>query len=421
MDIKSEKKEKSQVRLEISLSEEEFAKYIEQAILELGKNLELKGFRKGKAPRDILEKALGKERILMEAGDMAVKGSYKEAVEKENLEPIHVPEVKIIKIGMEGGMSYEAVFTVVPEISLGDYKRIVSSVKKEKAEVGEKEVEGAIKWAQRSRAKFSAKLGPAQMGDFVEIEYWSPDAHEIGPDHKKKDAFILGEGHFFDGFEGALLGMNPGEEKKEMELDIPQDHAFKKIAGKKIKFNIKLNSVQKVEYPPLDDSFAKNLGNFENMKALEKSVKEGMISEKEYQSSRKARQEAVEKVTDSAKIDIPAILVEKETQRMFEDFKNSVPERLNMAFEDYLKNVNKTEEELKKMIAPEAEKKVKSYLVLREIGKKENVEASEEEIKEELKAHAGHDHGIDLDDLKEYAKEVIKTEKVYKIIENLIQ
>ncbi|MDP2909990.1 MAG: trigger factor, partial [bacterium] len=273
MDIKIEKQEKSQIKLEIKLSKEEFAGFYEQALSDIGKEVEIKGFRKGKAPKDIVEKTVGRERILVDAGDLAVHESYRKAVKEKNLEAISMPEVKIKKIGFEDNLIYEVVFSVMPEVELGDYKKISSSVKRENTEVAERDIEGALKWVQRSRAKYSAKLTPAQTGDFVEIEYWSPDVHEIGEDHKKKDAFILGEGHFFDGFEGIISGMKPGEEKKEIELEIPKEHSFKKVAGKKVKFSIKLESVQKVEFPELTDEFAKTLGNFENIEGLKKSIK----------------------------------------------------------------------------------------------------------------------------------------------------
>ncbi len=420
MEIKIDK-QKSQVKLEIELTQEEFAKFIDSAISDFGKDLEIKGFRKGKAPKDIVEKAIGKERLLVEAGNLAVQNSFRKAVEQNNLEVISQPEVKINKIGYEGAMSFEASFPIVPEIELADYKKIASLVKKEKVEVGEKDIEGALKWIQRSRAKLSAKAGIAEKGDFVEIEYWSPEVHEISLEHKKKDAFILGEGHFFQGFEDIIPGMRSGEEKKEVELEIPKDHSFKKVAGKKIKFNLILVSIQKVEYPELNDEFAKSLGKFENLAGLRKNIVDGMSSEKEYEASRKARNEAVEKISEATRIDIPQVLLDREAQRMYEDFKHDASHRLSTSFEEYLKGMGKTEEDLKKMIAPEAEKKVKSYLILREIGRKENVSASNKEVDEEVKKSTEKHPGVDLEDLKEYTKEVIKTEKVFQILENLIK
>lgn len=332
MDIKVEKLEKSQIKLNINLSKEEFEDFYNKAFSQLNEKTEIKGFRKGKAPKEILEKTLGKERILVEAGDLAVQESLKMAVEKNDFEVISQPEVKINKIGLGEPMSFEALFTVLPEIKLPDYKKIASSIKKEKVEVSEKEIDGALKWVQRSRAKLSAKTGAAEIGDFVEIEYFSPDVHEISEEHKKKDAFILGEGHFFSGFEDVIKGMKSGEEKKNFELEIPKDHSFKKVAGKKIKFNLKLNSAQKVEFPEINDEFAKGLGKFENLEALKKNIKEGIISEKEYGALAKAREEAIGKIIEKTEVQIPKVLLEREPN----------------------------------------EKKIKFYLVLREIAKKEN-------------------------------------------------
>jgi trigger factor len=404
MKTKIEKLKKSQVKIEVELSCEEFKGFIEKALSQLNEDLELKGFRKGKAPKDVVEKMVGKERVIVEAGDLAVQESYKKAVLENNLEPISSPKVEIKKIGPEDPLIFEAVFPVMPEVKLPDYKKIASKTKKQEVAVEEREIEDSLKWIQKSRAKFTVKLGIAEKGDFVEVNYWPGDI---------KDAFILGEGHFHTGFEEAIYGMKPGEEKKDIE-----------VKDQKEKFSIKLNSLQKMEYPELNDEFARSLGKIDNLEMLKNNIKEGLMLEKEKNERERARNEITQKIAESANMEIPEILIEREQEHNFEHFKEDVQKRLGISFEDYLKKIGKKEEEIKKMLLPEVEKKIRNFLVLREIGKKENISVTDKEVEEEasktLKYYPDADK-IDLNEMKSYTKEVIITEKIFQLLEDLVK
>lgn len=430
MQIKTEKLPKSKIKMEIELSKEKFDSFLDKAASKISEKMEIKGFRKGSVPRRIVEEKTGKESVLVEAGDLAVQDSYKKAVletmSKENAEPISQPEIKIKKIAEGNSLVFEAIVQVLPEVELPDYKKIASNCERKEVSIEEKELQGTLEWIRRKRAKFSAKLGPAEKGDFVEIEYWSPDLPEISQQNKKKDAFILGEGHFVPGFEDLLLGMKAGEEKNNVVLEIPQDHSFKKIAGKKTSFNIKLGNAQKVEFPELNDEFAKSVGDFDNLESLKNNIREGIKKEKETGENQRIRNEILTKIAEQAKMEIPEILIKRETEQMLENFKKDVPSRLNISFEEYIKKVGKTEEQIKEMLAEQAEKKVKSFLVLREIGKKENVEVSEEEVKKEAdKILSQYSDPSQVkttpEQLRDYSREVIKTEKIFALLESLTQ
>ena len=214
----------SEVELKIELSVEEFKQFIERAALNLGKNLELKGFRKGKVPKEIIEKEIGSEKILIEAADLAVRENYIKAIIENKIEAVSQPKIEIQKLPRPtsplaqlkaGGVQddsfvFLAKTAVLPEIKLPDYKKIASNVERKKIIVEENEVKEALKWFQRSRAKLTLKNQPAQKGDFVEIEYWLPETLELTTQKGQKDAFILGEGHFIPGFEEKLIGMKAG-------------------------------------------------------------------------------------------------------------------------------------------------------------------------------------------------------------------
>ncbi len=425
MEVQIKDLEKSQKQIEVQITKEEFDVFIDKAYKKAGANMEIKGFRKGNVPRNIIEEHIGKEGILVEAGDIAVQETYRKAVLENKLEPITPPEVRIKKIAIGSSLIYEANFSVLPKIDLPDYKKMAKKIKREKVKVNDQEVEGTLKWIQRSRAKFTAKTEPAQKGDFVEIEYSSPDIPEISKESMKKDAFILGEGHFIPGFEDILVGMKAPEEKKNIKINIPKDHSFKKIAGREVSFDIKLNSVQNVEFPEITDEFAKNVGSFENLEGLKKNIKQGILQEKETAEKQKTRNEFLKKIADNSKLYVPDVLVEREAEQMIDKFKQDVSSRLNISFEEYLKKMNKTEQDIKKMFLPQTKDKVRRFLVLKEIGKKENVDVSEQEVKEEMDKISKHcadqkEVGVDPSQLKDYTREVIRTEKIFRLLENLI-
>jgi len=423
MVTKIKKLPKSQVEILFEISAEEFQKFVEKAIFELGKDLEIEGFRKGKIPKEILEKEIPREKIFNKAAEMAVRENYFRTISDTRIdgypiEPISKPEIEILP--SKEGLIFRVTFSVLPEIILPDYKKIASEIKRREIFVEEKEIDEALNWIQKSRAKFIFENRPAQKGDFVEIEYQSP---QIENNLKRKDNFILGKGHFVSGFEENLEGMVPGQEK-EFSLKFPDDYFQKELAGNLVGFKVKMNSVQKMELPEINDEFAKNLGKFENLIGLKESIREGIKMEKENQESQRIRGEILERVITEAKSEIPEILIEAEKKRMLEDLKNFVLENLKIKFEDYSVKIQKTEKELLDSFSNEAEKKVKYALILREISKREKIKVSEEEIKfainEFLKNYPiEKTKDLDLDQLKDYYEEVIRNEKTLQMLEGL--
>lgn len=308
------------------------------------------------------------------------------------------------------------------EIKLADYKKIASQVKKRKIVILDGEVEEALNWLQKSRAKFSLKDSPGQKGDWIEIEYWSPQIEE---GLRRKDSFLLGQGQLIPGFEENLEGMRIGQEKK-FQLTFPANHYRKDLVGKKVDFQVKINSVQKVEFPEINDQFAQNLGNFQNLEALKKSLKEGINLEKEGMESKRVREAILEKIGQSSEIELPEDLVEREKNQMVENLKQNISQNLQISFEDYLKKINKTEKEILDYFLAEAKKRVKNFLILKEIGKREGIEVSEEEIKEEINKILKNypsvekaEKGLDLEKLKMYIKDRIRNEKTLQFLEGL--
>ena len=429
MNYSVKKLEKSQIEVGFELSVEEFEEYIQKALLHLKEHVKIDGFRKGNVPKEMVEKEVGQENLLMEAGDLAVKKSYAKFVTENKLEPIGEPEVQIVKIAKGNPLLFKVKVSVLPDIELPNYKKIASQVKSSNILVDQKEIEEALRYLQKSRAKFSQEDRPAEAKDFVEIEYQNKD---INGGKEIKDKFILGEGGFLKDFEDNIIGMKAGQEK-EFISKFPENTPNKNLAGKDSNFKVKMISVQKMELPEINDEFAKALGVFDGLVSLKENLKEGITMEKNEEERQRKRGEMVSKITEKVKFDLPEKMVEYEQARLFEDLKNQIAKNFKMPFEDYLSSIKKTEEEIKASFTLEAEKRIKNFLVLRQIGKVENIEVSEKELEEEMNkvlkkysmptGRQAKDQleKIDINELKDYNKGAIFNEKVFQFLENTSQ
>jgi len=411
---------KSEVELKIEVPAEEWQEFLDGAAKELSKGLEIEGFRPGYAPFKLVEEKIGIAGILETAAEHCIQKCYVKAVLENNIEAIGQPEVSILKLAKNNPFEFKAKVAIMPEVKLPDYKKIASEVKRNKVLVEDREMEETLSWIRKSRAKFSQKSGPCQKGDWVEIEYSSP---QIENEKKTEDAFIMGEGRLIPGFEENLEGLEGGQEK-DFSLTFPKNHLQKDLAGKEINFKLKLKSVKSVELPEINDDFAREVGNFKNTDELKNSVKEGISTEKETAESQRVRQNILEKITEKSELKTPEVMINNVKNQMLVDVKQSVPQKLGITFEDYLGRVKKTEKDLLDSFSGEAEKRVKTSLVLREISKKEKINVSKEETEAEankiLKSYPDNQK-IDAEKLKDYTKEVIMNEKTFQFLESFSQ
>ena len=420
MEVKQKKLPNSQLELECEITADEFKEHFEHALEHLKHHVKVDGFREGKAPASMIEDKLRPEALLMEAGEHAVQRVYTDYVRENKLEPVGHPEVSIIKIAKGSPFSFKAVITVLPAVELPDYKTIAKTVKGKEVSVTEEEIQDTLNYLQKSRAKMSLKNDVAENKDFVEIEY---SANEIEGGKAIRDQFILGEGGFMKGFEEGIVGMKAGEEK-EVATKFPDNNPRKDLAGKDVIFKVKILSVQKMELPEIDDEFAKQLGAFDSLEALKTSMKEGITAEKKEEEKQKVRGEILEKIDEKSKFEMPVAMVDYEQDRLMEDLKNKIAQTAKISFEQYLASIKKTEEEIKETYKKEAEKRLRGFLVLRELGNKESIEVSDEEVTEEV-AKSVKNYSkeqlekIDINELKEYTKGVVKNEKIFQLLENL--
>ncbi|HJN62337.1 MAG TPA: trigger factor [Candidatus Parcubacteria bacterium] len=422
MKVAIQKLPKSIIELDIEVSAKDFEESRKRAVFNLAKDVNVKGFRKGKVPKEMVEKMVSQEKILQEAIEDCVQKHYFLAISENKIEALGKPEIEVQKppVALDSPFEFKARVSILPEIKLPDYKEIASKVKRKEVKIEEKEIEDSLNWIRKSRAKFTLKNASCQKGDFIEIKFIEETTKEAN-----EDAFILGEGHLLPGIQEKIVGMSAGEER-EIETEFPQSHFRKDLAGKKTKVKVSLKSVQNVELPEANDQFAQNIGQFKNLEELKKNIKEGVQQEKETKESQRIRQEILEKISERLEIDVPEILVGHQKQQMMEDLKKRITKTLNISFEDYLMKIKKTEKELSDSFLLEAQKRVKASLVLREIVKTENIEVPDKELEEGtnkfLKQHSlseSTQKNLDLGQIKDYTREVISNEKALQLLEGL--
>jgi len=419
--------EKTKKELRVDVSKEEFAPYIERATIKLSKNLQIPGFRPGHIPFGIVKEKVGINNILEEAVSQASNDFFLRAVKEANIVVVGKPEGKIEKLS-EDGFSLIAQIEVLGKISLPDYKKIAKETPIKKISVLREEIQDTLEALQRSRAKFKKILREARKGDFVvidgEIRF---DNVKIENGDIKEQSFILFDkkNKFIPGFEEKILGMQAGEEKT-FSLMAPSNFWKKELRGKPLDIKIQLKDLFELELPEVNNDFAQNLGKFKNKEELEKSVEEGIRLEKKEQEKQRWRMKVLEEISEAATLGVPQVLIDREKDIMIEDFKKNI-ERTGIPFDEYLKNLDKNIDDLKKDWQKDAQKRVKMMLVINEISQKENISVEKSEVEVEvgefLKKYQSIEEAkkdLDPEKLKVYIEDKLRVEKVFEFLEKFI-
>jgi trigger factor len=422
MEVLLKKISGSRAEVLFKIRKDEFEKFKEKAISILSQEVKKEGFRPGKVPKELIEKEAGEFRILEEAVKLLMEENLPKLILENKIELLSQPEVEALKpVDIKNDFfEFKTSFFIFPEVRLPDYKKIASQTKRKKVIIEDREIDDALHWIQKSRAKLTLKNKPAEKGDFIEIDFSSPQIEE---GLKRKDGFILGEGQFVSGFEENLIGMINGQEK-DFSLKFPENYPKKEMAGKNFDFKVKINSVQKAELPEINDEWAKGLGNFKDLASFKNGIKEGLAMEKDIAEGQKIRQEIMTKLGEKVEIEIPELLIEREKNIMMDGFRAKIAEVLKIPFEEYLAKIKKSEKDIKNSFNEEAKRRVKYDLILREISIKEKINVSEDEIKEEVSKilknfSIDKAKELDLEKLKLYIESEIKKEKTLKFLEKL--
>lgn len=417
---------KSEIKITVKLISEEFQKFFDKEVEKVSKKIELPGFRKGTAPVDMVKEKLPKEQydlITSTAIDFAVQDSYISIIEQEKLEILGKPKVENVELKEDFSLEFNIIAAVFPEIKLPDFKEVIRDVKKTPQEIDETEIESSINWLRKTRAKFTLKTEAAEEGDWVEVEYMS---EQIENNKNFQDKFILGDGKFVPGFEKEVIGLKTGD-KKEFSVVFPKDYAQKDLAEKDVKFNLTVKNVHKMELPKLTDEWVKTLGDFKIVNDLKKSLREGLVKEKEYAEKAKTQEEILEKIREKTEIKTPETLIKEVQVKLLEDLKAKISQQFKAGFGEYLNQIKKTEQEILDSFRKIAENRAANSLILNEIIKTQEILASPEEIEKKTKEFLNKSNsqldltGIDPNQIKSYYKNEIETEKAFEFLEGFLQ
>jgi len=387
--------------------------------------LKIPGFRPGKAPADIALQRIDPKHLLEAAADSAVRRTLYPLIAEQKWETIGGPEVNIKKMARGSDFEYEAIFSLIPEIKLGDWKDL--KVLKKPVEAKDDETEKVIQDLREQRADFISIDRGIAKGDQVEMEYeMYMDNLRTEEGKQKTDKMIIGRGLFLPEVEENLIGLKAGDEKS-FKITYKPDYAQKRFAGKAVEFRVAIKGVCEAKLPEATDEWAKSFGNFENIGQLREAIKKNLLSEKEMKEEERTELEALDLILNTATFgEIPEILVSSETENMLAELKQSI-EHQKLSFAKYLEMIKKTEDDLRKEFTAKAEKRIKTTLIVREIAKLENLKVSDEEVEEEMEIakgeHAGHGHKdeyYESDEFRDRLENILLSRKAVGFIKGQI-
>ena len=417
MKIQKKDLEKSQVELTVELSWQEFEPYVKKGANKVSKEVKIEGFRPGKVPFEILKQKIGEMTILEEAARIAINKTIDEVI-KDNVQgqPVGQPKVDIVKLAPDNPMEYKAVLAMLPEVKLGDYKN--AKTKQEKIEIKDDEVQKTLERLQEMRAKEALVDREVKDGDKVvaDIEMFL-DKVPIEGGQSQATAILVGKDYLVPGFDKKLMGAKK-DKVREFSLPYPKDHYQKNLAGKMVEFKVKIKEVYERQMPKLDDQFAKDM-KAKSLEELKKSIKKNIEHEKEYEVKQRTEMKMLDAIMDKTKFgDIPEVLVEHESRIMLTEMEQGIASQ-GGKFDDYLSSMGKTRDQLILDLLPNAVKRVKSALMIREIAVAEGIKISDEEVDKkqadlikQYKGHAKAEERIKEPSYREFLKNAMINDKV---------
>ncbi|HQF57332.1 MAG TPA: trigger factor [Candidatus Magasanikbacteria bacterium] len=383
MSYTTKKLEKSQIEFTITVKPQDYEKHLKKAAQRISTRTKIKGFRPGKASYEIVKKEVGAMNILNEALEQIVQESFYQAVKKENLDTIGMPKIKIDKIVPDNDLVYQAIVALLPKVKLPDISKI--KVEKKVKPVEEKHIDEVIENLRKMQAKEIIKNDKKTTAEdklIIDMDMFLDNVPIDGGQAKDYQVY-LSEPHYIPGFDKQLIGLSKDEEK-EFELNFPKNHYQKHLAGKNVKFKIKVKDIYERQLPELSDELAKNLGQ-ESLAKLRELINSNLIKEAEDKANQKAEIEILDAIIEKTNFEeIPDVLIDAEKEKMFYELKKDL-ERNGIAIEQYLSDIKKKEKELFDDFKDQAEKRAKAALISRQTAIEQNIHIHDEEIDKEIK------------------------------------
>lgn len=402
MNSKLEKVENNVATLEITVSPEKLEEGMMKAYLKNVKRFNIPGFRKGKAPRKLIEKHYGEGIFYEDAINAVCPDAYEEAVEEHKLEPVDRPEIDIVEIESGKGIIFKAEVTVRPTVQLGQYKGI--EAEKKEYNVTEEDVLKELDILRDKNARIiDIADRPVKQGDMTIIDFKGfVDGEEFSGGTAENYNLEIGSGQFIPGFEEQLVGAEIGKEI-DVNVTFPEDYRAEELAGKPALFKVTIKEIKEKELLPLDDEFAKDVSEYDTLEELKKDIKNKKTEEAERMAKHEYEDLVISKVVENASVDIPDVMVENQITSMIKDFDFQLRYQ-GLDLETYLKYMNISMEEVRKSYKETALNRVKTQLVIDEITKAENIQVSEEDINDEVEKTAKQ-YNQELEKFKSSLKE----------------
>lgn len=382
MNSKLEKLEKNVATLEITVSAEKLEEGIAKAYIKNVKKFNLPGFRKGKAPRKLIEKHYGEGIFYEDAINEVCPDAYEEAVKEHNLDPVDRPSIDIVDIESGKGIVFKAEVTVKPEVQLGQYKGI--EVEKKEYNVTDEDVSKELETLRDKNARIiDVTDRPVKMGDNTIIDFKGfVDDKQFDGGTAENYKLEIGSGQFIPGFEEQLVGAPIGNEV-DVNVTFPEDYRAEELAGKPAIFKVTVKEIKEKELLPLDDEFAKDVSEFDTLDELKEDIKKKKTEEAERMAKHEFEDSVIKKAVENAEVDIPQVMVDNQVESMIKDFDYQLRYQ-GLDLDSYMKYMNISHEELHQSYKETALDRVKTQLVLEAVTKAENISVSDEELEAEI-------------------------------------
>ena len=413
MNSKVEKTENAnEVKLEITIEAEKFDEAMKKVYFKSAKYFNIPGFRKGKAPMNIVEKYYGKEIFYEDAFNEVVPEEFEQALKDNNIEAVSRPDIDIKQIGKGQDLIFTAVVQTKPEAELGKYKGI--EIKKIEYNVTDHDIEHELGHMQEKNSRLvSIDDRPVENGDITVIDFeGSVDGVPFDGGKAEGHELEIGSGAFIPGFEDQIIGMKIDEEK-DINVKFPEEYFSKDLAGKDATFKVKVHEIKKKELPKLDDDFAKDVSEFDTLKELKEDIKNKQQKQNDEKAKYETQDAVIKAVCENVKVDIPNGMIEMEIDNMLKDIEQRLAYQ-GLKLDQYLQMMGKTQDEMRKEYEPQAIEGIKSRLALEAVIKAEKIEATDKEVDEKMKEMA-KSYG------KEDDKEFLKNENVRNYIKQGIE
>lgn len=402
MSLQVEKLEHNMAKLTIEVSAEELEKALQGAYLKQKKNISIPGFRKGKVPRQMIEKMYGPEVFYDDAANKLIPDAYGKVYDEEGLDIVSQPKIDIVQIEKGKPFIFTAEVALKPEVTLGEYKGL--KVEKISNRVTQKEIDAKLAEEQEKNARtVSVTDRPVQDKDEIVFDFEGfVDGEAFEGGKGENYPLTIGSGAFIPGFEEQLIGANL-EEEKEVQVKFPEEYHAAELAGKEAVFKCTVHEIKTKELPELDDEFASEISEFDTLDALKADIKAKIKEQKIAEGKRKQEDKAVEEAVANAQMDIPDAMIDTEVRQMANDFAQRLSQQ-GLSVEQYFQFTGMTAEKMQEELKPQALKRIQTRLVLEAIVKAENIVISDEKLDEEIQKMADA-YKMEADKLKEFMGE----------------